>query len=125
MKKTVSILILLAITILSFGLTSCGVNESPEEAERALRNEGYEVSVSHIGDTTYISATRSDGNFVSATYYPTADEADGVWNVLEEGMEERLVEYAEKYNLRERDFRYGKDGRAIYFGTKDAVRAAR
>lgn len=125
MKKTVSLLTLVAILILSFTLTSCGVNESPEEAERALRDEGYEVSVSHIDGTTYISATRSDGNFVSATYYPTADEADGVWNVLEDEMEEHLKEYAEKYNLRERDFRYGKDGRVIYFGTKDAVKAAR
>ncbi len=125
MKKILSLITVAALFILTLALSSCGINESPEEAERALRDEGYEVSVSHIGDTTYLTATHADGNFVSATYYSTAEAADGVWNVLEDEIEQMLKEYAEKYNLRERDFRYGINGRVIYYGTKDATKAAR
>lgn len=107
-------------------LVGCGGPDGsdPAIAEKALRDNGYEVMISHMDDASYITATHPNGGFISITYYKDESTAKGMWDAIKDDVDSIVGDLADTYTVEKGDFKYGRNGRAVYFGTKDAVKAS-
>ena len=137
MKKTVSIVCLLALMVSClFVFASCGApNSDPSKALEALKENGITWAAK---DTTVIplalklagvddvdcvvSGTGEiDGKYAHITivYFEESEDASEAWEKTKEYAESKKDEKAES------DWVCEKSGKMIYWGTKDAIKAAK
>ena len=132
MKKTfkwIALSVILAMALLA--LASCATpNASPEKAAEALEKAGYKAEVLDSGVlyNTYkalggkleavVSGSKGllSGEGIVILYYETADDAKDAFEAVEQFANEKADE--------ESDFEIKQSSKMIWFGHKDAVKAA-
>ena len=137
MKKAIRILALTLVTVmLCLTLASCGgPNADPDKALEALKDNGISWAAKDNiivpaalklagvdGVDCVVSGTgKIDDKFAHITviYFDEAADATEAMDAVEE--------YAsgDKKNAEESDWVFKKSGKMIYYGTKDAVKAAK
>ena len=135
MKKFVKVLALTLVLVMSVAmLASCGApNKDPEKALEALKENEYTaakdstiipVALALVGvkdiDCVVSGTAKIDDKLehVTIIYFEDKDAAEAAW--------EKVQEYAEdKKSDEDTDWVIKKSGAMIYFGTKDAVKAAK
>lgn len=137
MKKTISIVCLLALAVSClFVFASCGApNSDPNEALAALKENGItwaakDTTIVPIGlklagvegvDCVVSGTGKIDDKYAHVTivYFKDSDSAKAAW--------EKTKEYAEskKDKEAESDWVCDKSGKMIYWGTEDAIKAAK
>lgn len=136
MKKALRLIALSLVLIMSVAmLASCGAtpNSDPDDAIAALKDNGYTAAKDNAivptalkilgvdGVKTVISGSaRIDEKFETVTviYFDSKDDANDAW--------EKVKEYAEKEKDDEAsDWVCEKSGAMIYFGTPNAIKAAK
>ena len=137
MKRTISIVCLLALAVSClFVFASCGApNSNPDEALAALKENGItwaakDTTIIPIGlklagvddvDCVVSGTGKIDDKYAHITivYFEESDDAEAAW--------EKTKEYAEskKDKEAESDWVCEKSGKMIYWGTKDAIKAAK
>lgn len=129
MKKTIRLIAVAMVAVmLCLSLASCGgPNADPEKAVDALKENGLiAVKVPNfldIGDidTTVSGTGKIDGEFAHITifYFEEAEDANDAWDDIQDKYED-----AKKDN-EDADWVCKKSGKMIYYGTKNAVKAAK
>jgi parvulin-like peptidyl-prolyl isomerase len=61
---------------------------------------------------------------IEIVYYKDEDDAEDAYDELEDKYED-FAEFADEYDIDIDDIDYGKSGNMVWYGTKDAVKAAR
>ena len=131
MKKFTKILALTLVLIMSVAMfASCAApNKDPEKAKEALEDNDYTVQMIDgdlagklmDGLEAYVAAFDDDENAVFIYYFKDKDAANDAWDEIEEEIKE-LEEEAKEEDV---EIVSKKSGKMIYFGTKDAVKAAK
>ena len=134
MKRILKISALtLAMLMMTLALASCfGPAADPAKAEAALKENGYAVTMKDgklveavamlLGiddlDAQITAISKEDmDDFITIYYFETKEAADKAWDKIKEEAEEKNDEDTEVV--------IKKSGKVIYFGTKNAVKAAR
>ena len=127
MKKSITKIIALSLVavMMCFALASCGApNKNPEKAKAALEKAGYTVQYTEAnpdeaeGVTGVLVATEKDSeNGVYIIYFESASAAKDAWKDAKDEINELAKE--------QKDFVAKQSGSMIYYGTKDAVKAAK
>ena len=130
MKKFTKIIALTLVLIMSLAiLTSCAVpNKAPEKAMKALEKNGYDATLidgviaanQFKGCEYYIIAGDENDNTLLVYYFRDKNFANEAWDSLDEDAAKAKLEVSEDI-----DIVMKKSGKMIYFGTKDAVKAAK
>ena len=138
MKKVLSIVCLLALTVAClFTMVSCGgPNSDPDEALAALKENGVTWAAKDTklipgllkmagidGVDCVVSGTGEiDEEFAQITiiYFNDADAAKAEWEDVKKYAEEEKADEAEESN-----WVCDKSGKMIYYGTKNAIDAAK
>lgn len=122
MKKVISGILLFAILALSaLALVSCGApNSDPNKAVEALEKNGYKVMSEINDDKTGMIAAYKEGdeNNMVSIMYCSDDEFDEAYEMTKKQWDE--VKDKDDY----KDYEFGKSGKMIYIGHKDAIKAA-
>ena len=136
MKKTLRLIALSLVLIMTLALlASCGgPNKDPEKAEKALKENGYTVlhgDADDIGievkgiknvlfgmdaNIDFGNLSESKVNGITIIYFEDKAAANDAW--------EDVKDYAEKDD-EYKDVVVKKSGAMIYFGTADAIKAAK
>ena len=131
MKRILKITALtLAMLMMAITLASCGGPAAdPAKAEAALKENGYLVTLQDgawleggaalLGyeDLEASLTGIAKDNFIQIYYFETAKAANNAW--------EKATKEAEKEGEGKDNFVVEKSGKMIYFGTKEAVKAAK
>lgn len=135
MKKTLRLVALALVLIMSVAmLASCATpNKDPDDAIAALEDNGYKAAKDNIivplalkalgvdGVKTVISGSAViDEKFQTVTviYFESKDDANDAW--------EKVQEYADgEKDDKAEDWVCKKSGAMIYYGTSDAIKAAK
>lgn len=130
MKKIIST-VLVCVLLLGcvFALASCGApNADPKEAKAALEEEGYVVTLNENvgGLAATITAFHNnvkdrESDYVEIYYFNSEAEAEEAWKTLEPVYKAE----AEKLDGTDYEIDYGIDGKVIYKGTVNGVKAAK
>lgn len=141
MKKILS-LTLVCVLLLGtlFALTSCSAapNADPDKAVAALKEAGYIATKgSKIFDMFSVESAESvvagikydkdsdEGGWIVAIYYKDADTANEHWDAMVK-LYEKVQQFCSiTVDFKESDLVINKSGVMIYFGTKNAVKAAK
>lgn len=123
----------LAMLMMIFTLVSCmGPAKDPEKAKAALEENGYvatlkngklvEVVAMALGiddlDAQITAISKEDiDDFITIYYFETKDAADAAWD--------KVKKEADDEGKDNDNFVCKKSGSIIYFGTENAVKAAR
>lgn len=143
MKTTLRILALCMVAILMVGaLVACAPNKDPDKAKAALEKNGYTAAKTSgnlanaasalLGGDADIDCTVSgmkkvtvDGKDdyigVEIVYYKTKEAAQKAYEDLKKEYDEAKEKDADSV----KDVTYGKSGKMVYYGNKEAVKAAR
>ena len=129
MKKTIRLVAVAMVAVmLCLSLASCGApNADPEKAVDALKESGLIAvkvpNVLGIGDveTTVSGTGKIDDEFAHITifYFEDKEDANEAWDGIQDKYED-----AKKDN-EDADWVCKKSGKMIYYGTKNAVKAAK
>ncbi len=139
MKKLLKrILVIATAALMLVTLVSCGGPATdPEDAKAALEDNGYEVI---LVDGTAVEVTAgllgvedldasltafADDNAIMIYYFESKEAAEKAWEKIEDEAEKAKKEYEEEKDEDDPDFVIKKSGAMIYFGTADAVKAAK
>ena len=127
MKKALSIIAVLAlVAVLGVALVAC-VPSDPDKAEANLEEAGYVVVradsddliagavLKQIDAVTSITATDGDEG-VTILYFEDTDAAKAYYEELKADFE--------KAEEDKEDYKIGKSGKVVYFGTEAGVKAA-
>ena len=134
MKKLLKITALsLAMLMMVLTLASCGApNKDPAKAKAALEENGYivtlkdgklvEIVASALGiddlDAQIVAVSKEDiDDYITIYYFETKDAANAAWEKIEEEADEKMKD--------EEDVVLKKSGTMIYYGSKNAVKAAK
>ncbi|MBQ8146620.1 MAG: hypothetical protein IJ039_07525 [Clostridia bacterium] len=138
MKRVLSLICVLALAISClFIFASCGApNSDPDKALEALKENGVEwagkdktvipglLKIAGIDDVDcVVSGTgKIDDEYAHITiiYFEDADAASDEWEDVQEYAEKEKDDDAE-----ESDWVCKKSGKMIYYGTKNAIKAAK
>ena len=130
MKKIIST-ILVCVLLLGcvFVLASCGTpNSDPAEAKASLEKKGYTVTLkeNYAGCAATIYAEKNNVNkkqfdSIEIFYYKDEAAANEAWKTLEAQFE---AEAGPKAGT-DSEIVYGIEGKVIYKGTADAVKASK
>lgn len=124
MKKTLSLILVFMLLFCTVMLVSCAKPASdPDDAEEALKENGYNVNRFKEDGNTYILASKGLDN-IKIVYYKDEDDAEDAYDELEDKYED-FEEFADEYDIDIDDIDYGKSGNMVWDGTKDAVKDAR
>lgn len=134
MKTTITRILALALVTVFMCLTlvSCGgPNSDPEKAEAALKDAGYtailtehKIDIDGIGfdGLEYsINAFKGTDEYLIVYYFEDKDAANDAWDEIKDEVDE-LKEAAKDEEF---DIVIEKSGKMIYYGTKDAIKAAK
>lgn len=137
MKKHLRIFAVAIVTImLALTLVSCGgPNADPDKALEALKENGVEWVVKDTtiipgllkiagvsGVDTVLSGTdKIDGEYahITVVYFKESDDAKDAYEKIEELADD------DKGDAKDSDWVFERSGKMIYWGTKNAVKAAR
>ncbi len=137
MKNVLRMIALSLVLVMSVMiLASCGApNSDPDKAKAALEENGYEaVKLEKIAAAAALIATgatdvecmvtgmgKIDDKYeaVAIIYFEDADAADAAWDKIQDYAEEAKEEVDD-----DSGWVCDKSGAMIYFGTKNAVKAA-
>lgn len=130
MKKTIRFVAFAMVALmLMLTLASCGAkpNSTPADAKKALEKAGYEVLL--VDSEVALKLTGVDGlvasivattkdlkNAITIYYFKDSETANKAYDKIEKEAEEAKKELE--------NVSVGKSGKVIWFGTKDAVKAA-
>jgi len=138
MKK--QLLIIAAVVVLvmasAFILTACSPASDPADAKAALEKKGYTVvvdgsiqpaaltlvgikGVDKVLEASYSKDDRSE--FLCVLYFTSASAANDAWDAAQKEAEDEKKSNKEE----DSDWTVGKSGKLIWYGTKNAVKAAR
>lgn len=137
MKKSIVRIFALSLVaiIMCVTLASCATpNADPEKALAALKDNGYtaeKVEDSGLGAIaigllkaagidgvkTVVSGTNKDGEHITIFYFEDSAAANAEW--------EDVQKYADGEKDDDSEWVVEKSGKMIYFGTKNAVKAAK
>ena len=138
MKK--QLLIIAAVVVLvmasAFILTACSPASDPADAKAALEKKGYTVivdgsvqpaaltlvgikGVDKVLEATYSKDDQSE--FLCVLYFTSASAAKEAWDAAKKEAEDEKKSNKED----DSDWTVGKSGKLIWYGTKNAVKAAR
>lgn len=135
MKKTLRLVALALVLVMSVAmLASCATpNKDPDDAIAALKDNGYTAAKDNIAVPLALKALGVDGvktvisgsaviddkvQTVTVIYFESKDDANDAW--------EKVQEYADgKKDDKAEDWVCKKSGAMIYFGTSDAIKAAK
>ena len=138
MKK--QLLIIAAVVVLvmasAFVLTACSPATDPADAKAALEKKGYTVvvdgsiqpaaltlvgikGVDKVLEATYSKDDTSE--FLCVLYFTSASAANDAWDAAKKEAEDEKKSNKEE----DSDWTVGKSGKLIWYGTKNAVKAAR
>ncbi len=134
MKNVLRLTTLALVLVMMLGaLVSCGApNADPEKAEEALEDAGYEVSVdSKLAPAAYkamgvdgvdcvlsaINLDEDEEGILFVVYFDEAADAKEAFEDIKKDAEEEMED--------EEDFVCKRSGKMIYYGTKNAVKAAK
>ena len=137
MKKVLSIVCLLALTVAClFTMISCGgPNSNPDEAVAALKDNGIAAAkddklipgllkIAGIdGVDCVVSGTgeiEDEYAHITIIYFNDADAAEAEWEDVQKYAEDEKSDEAEESN-----WVCDKSGKMIYYGTKNAIAAAK
>ena len=141
MKKHIALITVLAV-ILSCVLLLCACTpaSNPDTAKENLEKKGYSVTVDTslgpaglavfgiTGAKTVLTATYSDDEnfeYLCVVYFSSANDVKEVWekakNYASDQEKKKKKDNDEKEDS---DWTVGKSGKMIWFGTKNAVKAA-
>lgn len=132
MKKTLRLIALSLVLVMAvLALASCGApNSDPDKAKKALEEEGYTVILidSEAALATYkalyggdleavLTATKGllSGNALTILYYGSSADADAAYDAVKKESEKKDDDS---------DYEFKKSGKMVWFGHKDAVKAA-
>ena len=125
-NTTVIALLLCVLTLLPLLLLcACAAPASdPQKAMQALKDEGYHVKEKRVsglvnfgeGLTAAFEASSPDGNLIYVLYYESADAANRNWESVK-----LLGESYRPQSVSEGDWVVKKNGKTVFFGTKDAA----
>ena len=138
MKKRITIITVLALALVCVMLfAACTPASNPEKAKEKLEKKGYTVVVDNRvqpaalkmtaginGVDTVLTATYSDDDtteYLTVLYFSSASDAKAAWDAAKKEAE------SEKKDSKDKDdsnWTVGKSGKRIWFGTKNAVKAA-
>lgn len=134
MKKVISIVCLLALTVSClFAFTSCGApNKDPEKAVEALEDAGYkaaDVDVSWLQflgikgidkavKGTYWDEENEKLETITVYYFESAEDAESAWESISKKSDEENKDD-------DSDWVCKQSGTMIYYGTKKAIKAAK
>lgn len=125
MKKIFSLILACVLLVgCVFTFASCAKpNSDPDKAKEALEEAGYEVMLNDSAlnakdvEATLIAMTKDGENYLVVVYYEDKDAANEAWEDAQEDAKELEEEYE--------DVICKKSGKMIYYGTKEAAKAAR
>ena len=119
----------LAMLMMALTFVACAPAADPAKAEAALEENGYAVTMKDgklveviamaLGiddlDAQVTAVSKEDiDDFITIYYFETKEAADKAWDKVKEEAEEK-----------DDDLVIKKSGKMIYYGTKNAVKAAR
>ena len=137
MKKTIRLIAVAMVAVmLCLSLASCGgPNADPDKALEALKDNGVNwavkddtvtpglLSLAGIKDVDcVVSGTgeiEDEGAHITILYFEDKEAADNAWDKVQEKAED------EKKDNEDSEWVCKKSGKMIYYGTKNAVKAAR
>ena len=126
MKKFVQFISLALVAVMCVALlASCAPASDPDKAVAALKDAGYTaLKLPALGSATAIvTGTNLDDNkktqVVYIRYYASAEDAKTAYESLKDESDK------DKKNADESDWVFAKSGKMVYWGTKDAIKAAR
>ena len=135
MKNVLRLVALSLVLLVMLGaLVSCGgPNADPEKAEKALKDNDYDVEVIDSKIALALLGLSDDVDNIECVIMASSEEDrdDGIFIFYFEEKEdadnafESLEEYAEKAMEDNDDIVIKKSGKMVYFGTKAAVKAAK
>ena len=137
MKKVLSIVCLLALTVCClFAFASCGApNSNPDDAKAALEENGLKATKDTVAqplvlkglgiddvDCVVSAAGKIDDEYayIYIIYFEETDDAKEAWEDVQEYADKQKSDEAE-----DSEWVCEKSGKMIYFGTKNAVKAAK
>lgn len=138
MKKVLSIVCLLALTVCClFSFASCGApNSDPDEALAALKENGVTWAAKDTvaiptalrvlgveGIDCVVSGTgKIDDEYAHVTiiYFKESDDANDAWETVQDYADDKKDDKAE-----DSEWVCKKSGKMIYYGTKNAIDAAK
>ncbi|MBQ9774019.1 MAG: hypothetical protein IJW30_05085 [Clostridia bacterium] len=130
MKKVTKILALsLALIMSLMMLASCGLFQAkpakdPEDAKKALEDNGYTVYLVEDGDAATLSASKGTEEYIYIEWFENSDDAKEAYDEAKEEYD-ALKEAAKELDV---DFEMvlGKSGKMVWSASsKDAVKAAK
>ncbi len=130
MKKIISTALMCMLLLgCVFVLFSCGApSEDPNEAKAALEEEGYSVTLNNnvpglaatvVAFNNNVKDRESD--YVEIYYFNSEADAEKAWEELKPQYEAE----AEKLDGTDYEIDFGIDGKVIYKGTVNGVKAAK
>ena len=136
MKKFVQFISLALVAVMCVALlASCAPASDPDKAEKALKDAGYTAVVDKkLLPAGYkvvtgkdidavLTGTKTDDNknvqHVTIVYFANAEDAKTAYESLKDESDK------DKKNADESDWVFAKSGKMVYWGTKDAIKAAR
>ena len=129
MKRIISIALVCVLLLgCVFALASCGApKDDPKEAKAALEEEGYSVTLNEnvSGLAATIVAFKDnvkdkEYDYVEIYYFNSEADAEAAWAEAEEAYKAE----AEKVKGTDYEIDFGIDGKIIYKGTVNGVKAA-
>ena len=130
MKKIISTVLACVLLLgCAFALFACGApNEDPKEAKAALEEEGYSVTLNEnvpgLAATItafYNNVKDRESDYVEIYYFNSEADAEEAWKTLEDTYKAE----AEKLKGTDYEIDFGIDGKVIYKGTVNGVKAAK
>lgn len=121
MKKVLSIVMvvmLLAMTVVVFASCSKPA-DNPDDALAALKENGYTAEKTEFGGNTVVTGMKGT-DMVVITWYADEAAADAAYEALEAQYEK-----AEDAGQDVSNSDYGQSGNMVWYGTKDAIDAAK
>ena len=135
MKKLLAMALLVCVCL---SIVACGIAKDPADLKKKMEDKDYEVMMSEKetevkgyltmlglptdGATAIITAFNDDEEGIVVIYYEDAKAAGEAYDKLQENWDDLMEELDEEDRA---DYKCGKSGTAIYYGTKDGIKDAK
>ena len=126
MKKFTKVFAVVLVAVMALALlTACGPASDPDRAKAALEKNGYTAIKASTGGFAGLKAIvtgtkgllSGDAQTVTIYYFEDAKAAKDAWEDIKSESDSKGKDKS--------DWVVGQSGAMIYYGTKDAIKAAR